>query len=457
MVEVNNRVQEHTVECSTSSTLCKPGSKQTCQRVSGSGKVLVVNSSDVDQQSGRTEQDLRVPVLNMRGEPLMPTTSGKASRLLKQGKATVVSCKPFTIQLNYPTGENKQKITLGVDAGYQYVGFSATTDTQELISGEVELRTDIPKKLLKRRMYRRNRRSRKWYRQPRFDNRRKDKGWLAPSILYKLDSHIRLVEKLKNLFPITNVVVEVASFDIQKIKNPDVKGSDYQQGEQLGFYNTREYVLHRDNHSCQHPHCTHKKDNVLVVHHINGKARNGATNRPEELITVHKKCHDDHHNGKNIIPKVKVKQFKPETFMTAVRLKLVNQLQDMFPDLDVTHTYGHIVKNKRIRLGVEKSHVNDAFVISGGKDQRRSKPYSIKQVRRNNRSIQLNRKGFGRSIRKQRYFLQPKDVVKYNNKAFLVKGVFNKGKWVRLMGVFSEDINCNIENVRLITYGKGIF
>jgi len=44
-------------------------------------------------------------------------------------------------------------------------------------------------------MYRRNRRSRKWYRQPRFNNRKRDDGWLAPSIRHKLDSHLRIVKK----------------------------------------------------------------------------------------------------------------------------------------------------------------------------------------------------------------------------------------------------------------------
>jgi len=461
MVAVNNRVQEHTVECSTSSTLCKPESKQTQQRVSGSGTVLVVNNSEVDQQSGRTDQDLRVPVLNMRGKPLMPTTPSEARRLLRDDKARVVSRKPFTIQLKIATGETCQPLTLGVDSGYKHVGVSVVdhNSKQEVLNAEIQLRTDIPKKLMERRMYRRNRRNRKWYRPPRFDNRKRDNGWLAPSIQQKLDSHLQIIRKIQQMLPITMIVVEVAGFDIQKIKNPEINGEQYQQGERLGFWNVREYVLHRDNHDCQHCHGK-KKDPILQVHHIRGRMESGATNRPEELITVCKTCHEDHHQGKDIIPiDKKIKSFKPETFMTTVRWRLVNILQERFPDVNVSYTYGHITKNKRIREGIIKSHGNDAFAIAGGtRDTSRVKTIYAGQRRRNNRSIQLNRKGFKPSIRRQRYGLQPGDRVSVEGGgACIVKGMFNKGRWVRLQSQLDETMNRNVQKVRLICYGKGVF
>lgn len=404
------------------------------------------NSSDVDQPSGKTEQDLRVPVLNMRGEPLMPTTPAKARHLLGQGKAKVVSRKPFTIQLKYATGETKQPITLGIDVGYKKVGLSAASDKKELLSAEVALRTDIPKKLQNRAMYRRSRRNRLWHRKPRFNNRSKPEGWLAPSIQHKLDSHIGLVEKIKKLLPITETIVEVAGFDIQKIKNPEIEGEKYQQGEQLGFWNVREYVLHRDNHTCQHCHGK-KKDPILQVHHINGKAE-GATDRPEELLTVCKTCHDDHHTGIDIIPKKKIKSFKPEMFMSMVRWKMVNAL-------GCKHTYGYITKHNRIKQGLQKSHVNDAFVIADGAIQERCKPYTTKQVRRNNRCLQKNRKGFKPSIRKQHYHLQPNDIVSYNGKGHLVKGVHCNGSRV-IISDFVKNFSVNIKKVELLVYGKGL-
>jgi len=124
---------------------------------------LTNNSSDVDSSQHRGSSGLRVQnivyVLNMRGKPLMPTTQQKANKLSRQDKAKVIRCNPFTIQLNYATGEAKQPIILEVDAGYSRIGFSAISGSKELISGEVKLRNDVSKKLTERRMYRRQKRN----------------------------------------------------------------------------------------------------------------------------------------------------------------------------------------------------------------------------------------------------------------------------------------------------------
>ena len=117
------------------------------------------NSLDVNKQSGKTGQDLRIPVLNIRGKPLMPTTPAKARHLLEQRKAKVIKRKPFVIQLTIATGETKQKITLGIDSGYSQVGFSAKTEKEELILGELTLRKDVSKKLEERKRYRKQKRN----------------------------------------------------------------------------------------------------------------------------------------------------------------------------------------------------------------------------------------------------------------------------------------------------------
>ena len=86
---------------------------------------------------------MRVYVLNMRGKPLMPCSPAKARHLLKAGKAKVARRTPFTIQLTMATGETKQDISLGVDAGYRHIGLCASTQKAELYASEVELRQDL--------------------------------------------------------------------------------------------------------------------------------------------------------------------------------------------------------------------------------------------------------------------------------------------------------------------------
>ena len=81
-----------------------------------------------------------VYVISKSGKPLMPTEKhGKVRILLKEKKAKVVKRKPFTIKLLYETTEYTQPVTLGIDSGYSYIGYSAVTEDKELIKGEVEL------------------------------------------------------------------------------------------------------------------------------------------------------------------------------------------------------------------------------------------------------------------------------------------------------------------------------
>jgi hypothetical protein len=144
----------------------------------------------------------------------------------------------------------------------------------------------------------------------------------------------------------------------------------------------------------------------------------------------------------------KRKGFKPETFMTAIRWKLVNAL-------GCKHTYGYITKSGHIELKLPKSHVNDAFVISGGTTQERCVPFEIKQTRRNNRSLQLNRKGFKPAIRRKHYNLQPSDIVRYNNKEYVSKGCHSKDASIVIANE-REKLDVSIKKVELVCYGKGL-
>ena len=384
-----------------------------------------------------------VYVLNMRGQPLMPCSPRKAKVLLRQDKVKVVKRSPFTIQLLIATGENKQPITLGVDPGYSNIGLSAITERKDLFSAEVVLRKGIVKLNSNRRMYRRLKRNKLWYRKPRFLNRVKNKkeGWLAPSIKHKLESHIRIVNFVKSLLPITKTVIEANNFDIQKINNPTIEGIEYQNGVMKDFCNTREYVLYRDNHQCR----SCKKRNIkLEVHHI--ESRKTGSNRPENLVTLCISCHKKATIGKiqYSIPK----SFKAATFMSIIRWKLVEKLK-----ADVT--YGYLTKLKRKDLKLSKSHINDAFVIANGKLQSRIFSYSILQNRRNNRCLQKNRKGYKPSIRRRRYDLRPKDLIKLGTRILKVVSVHSYGKYVRLKSKINKIINKKVLDIELLKCGRG--
>lgn len=190
-----------------------------------------------------------VYVLSKTGQPVMPTKNhAKVRLLLKSGKAKVVNRCPFTIQLTGVCKTFTQEVSLGVDAGSKHIGLSATTKKSVLFEAVVTLRNDIVDLLSSRRELRRSRRNRKTrYRKIRFNNRVKSKkaGWLAPSVNHKVESHLTMIAKVHKILPISKIIVEVASFDIQKIKNPEISGVEYQQGEQMGWTNVREYVLFR--------------------------------------------------------------------------------------------------------------------------------------------------------------------------------------------------------------------
>ncbi|MDA8143418.1 MAG: RNA-guided endonuclease IscB [Thermoplasmatales archaeon] len=412
------------------------------------------NNPDVDQP-GMRGRDLRVPVINMRNQPLMPTTPAKARRLLKEGKAEVIRSKPFTIRLLYATGETTQPVTLGIDSGYRYIGFSAVTEKAELISGEAIIRTDIPKLNLEKAMYRRSRRNKLWYRKPRFMNRgNKKEGWFAPSIEHKLQTHIRLIEKLKKIIPVSGIVIEVASFDTLKMINPEITGIEYQQGELQG-YEIREYLLEKFHRKCVY--CS--KTNVpLEIEHLTPKSRGGSNVVSNLAISCHE-CNQEKNNltaeefGHPELLKKASMPLRQAAFMNNVRWKIAHLLNS-------ETTYGFITKRNRISLGLEKSHANDAFVIAGGTTQARSTPCEVKQRRRNNRSLQVNRKGFRPSIRRRRYGFQPGDTVANKGRKLKIAGSFNYGKylWIDQDGMDETRKRRYIKaaDARLVRYRRGL-
>lgn len=358
-----------------------------------------------------------VYVLDINGQPLMPTARhGKLRRLLNSHLAKVVKRCPFTIQLLYQSTKEIQPVSLGVDAGSKHIGLAATTEQKVLYQEELTPRNDVVKLLSAKRACRHSRRNRKTrYRKPRFNNRvhSKHKGWLAPSVEVKIQEHITAIKNICKILPASEIHVETAEFDLQRLKAMEEGktfpvGTDYQLGEQYDFYNTRQYVLHRDGYTCQ---CcgVHDKDVKLHVHHIESRQTGG--NAPNNLITLCEHCHKALHEGKIKLPKGKKrgKSHRDAAFMGIMRNTLLERLKKEV-SVPVMMTYGYITKYWREKADLEKSHINDAICIS---KHPYTKPldtyYLTKVVRHHNR--QIHKANFSKG-----------GIRKRNQAPYLVKG-----------------------------------
>lgn len=386
-----------------------------------------------------------VYVISKNGNPLMPCSPAIARLLLKQKKAKVKQKEPFTIKLNYETTEYTQNLALGVDTGSRTLA-AAVSDGEGniLYMSEVAVRNDITKKMTQRAKYRRNRRNRKTrYRKARWMNRKNSirKDRFSPIMTSKLHSHVKEIEYIKSILPITKIALETGQFDMHLMKNsnlanPKMRHWGYQKGPNYGFENTKAMVLNRDSYTCQHCKGKHK-DSHLEVHHIIYRCQGGSDDA-KNLITLCRTCHTALHAGK-IHPNFKGKikgVLKYATQMNQIR----TQLFKVYPE--AIETFGYITKANRLKLGFDKKHCYDACVIATqGKEfnvktalfQKKCIPdgdfQQTKGVRSEQRIITSKIKGF-------RKF----DKVKYLGKEYFIKGRMSSG-YVFLMDIFGNKID----------------
>ena len=392
-------------------------------------------------------QTIMVFVLNQHGKQLMPCSPGKARYLVRQGKARVVRRSPFTIRFLAGSSGYRQPLTLGMDIGFKEVGVSVVSveSGTEIVSAEFKLRKDVSKRVTDRRMYRRNRRNRLRYRKPRFLNRKRSQA-AAPSIHGKVREHIRILRFVQSILPISKIIVEGGSFDPHKLKNPTVEGTGYQQGNLLGRENAKAFVRTRDSYSCQagRTGCVKR----LAVHHIIPLSE-GGSDRPENLLTLCEKHHTEFHAGKFVLKATKPRSYRAATAMNIIR----SQFLKLVPEAD--ETFGYLTRIGRRELGLEKSHRNDAFVIVGGTDQQRAEAWEFLFKRRNNRSLQKNRKGYGISVRRRRYSIQSWDLVRWEGKLCRTKGTQGYGKYLGLV-VDGKTVVKRVDSVEVVFHEKSL-
>ncbi|MCC5631456.1 RNA-guided endonuclease IscB [Nostoc sphaeroides] len=232
----------------------------------------------------------KIFVIDSEKRPLNPIHPAQARQLLTSKKAAIYRKFPFTLILAESLPEVPvSPLRLKVDPGAKVTGIALVSDS----TGEVVFASELNHRgfairdaLTSRRQLRRGRRARKTrYRKPRFLNRTRPEGWLAPSLQSRVDNIKTLVEKLRRFAPITAISQELVRFDMQLMRNPDIEGKEYQQGTLAG-YETREYLLEKWGRQCAY--CG-VKDAPLQIEHIHPRAK-GGSNSITNLALSCEKC-----------------------------------------------------------------------------------------------------------------------------------------------------------------------
>ena len=303
----------------------------------------------------------------------MPIHPAKAREFLDKGKAAVFRRFPFTLILKRSVQDAfVHPLTLKIDPGSKTTGFALVTDRSEVV-WRMQLHHNgaiIKKRLEQRRGSRRLRRSKLRYRKPRFLNRARDKGWLPPSLMHRVQTTETWVKRIIKFCPVGEIWIERVKFDMQLMQNPEISGVEYQQGTLAG-YTVREYLLEKFGRKCVY--CG-KTDTPLQIEHIQPKSK-GGSNRVSNLTLACEKCNQSkggklladwvkHRKGGQVIADRVLKQakapLKDAAVVNATRNKIVQTMASHRPVVTAT---GAQTKMNRVNLGLPKDHDIDAACV----------------------------------------------------------------------------------------------
>jgi len=179
-------------------------------------------------------------------------------------KKEVVYPLVHPLRLKLDPGSKTTGLALVNDASGEVVWAAELSHRGQAIKGRLDARRGV-------RRARRQRHTR--YRQARFANRRRRSGWLPPSLESRIANVVTWVKRLQRFCPLATISQEVVKFDTQAIQNPEIAGTEYQQGTLTG-YEVKEYLLEKWGRQCAY---CEKEDVPLQVEHIYARA-NGGTN-----------------------------------------------------------------------------------------------------------------------------------------------------------------------------------
>jgi 5-methylcytosine-specific restriction endonuclease McrA len=315
----------------------------------------------------------KVFVVDATRKPLPPVHAGYARLLLTQRKAAVLRRFPFTLILKAVVEHpQEERLRVKLDPGSKTTGLAIVNETTGEVVFAAEIRhrgAAITKALSERRRVRRSRRNRHTrYRKPRFANRKRRPGWLAPSLESRVCNVVTWVKRLLRLCPIAAISQELARFDMQAITNPEIQGINYQHGTLFG-YEVRQYLLEKWDRTCAY--CG-KKDVPLQIEHIVARA-NGGTDRISNLCLSCEPCNQKKGTQdigvflkkkptvlNRILAQAKA-PLKDAAAVNSTRWELCRRLQAL--GLPLECGTGGRTKWNRVRRGLGKTHWLDAACV----------------------------------------------------------------------------------------------
>lgn len=265
-----------------------------------------------------------------------------------------------------------EPLRVKIDPGSVTTGLAVVGDA----SGEVAFAADLVHRghsvraaLDDRRSARRSRRHRHTrYRQARYQNRRKPKGWLAPSSKSRIGNVVTWVKRLIRLCPIAAISQELVRFDTQLMRNPEIDSVEYQQGTLAGF-EVKEYLLDKWQRRCSY---CNREGLPLQIEHIQARAR-GGTDRESNLALACERCNiakgtrdirEFLVDRPDVLARILAQAEAPLRDAAAVnstRLALYEQLKAT--GLPVEIGSGGLTKWNRTRRSLPKAHWIDATCV----------------------------------------------------------------------------------------------
>ena len=314
-----------------------------------------------------------VLVIDTHTQPCAPVHPAQARKLLANGQAAVWRRFPFTIILTTARATEAEPLRVKLDPGSRTTGIAVVNDTTGQVVWVAELThrgQQIRDALLARCAVRRNRRQRTTrYRKPRFLNRRRDAGWLAPSLHHRVLTTLTWIERLRRWAPVGAISMELARFDIQLMQNAEISGVQYQVGELAG-YEIRQYLLEKWQGRCAYCGVT---DVPFEVEHIVPRSR-GGSDRVSNLTLACHACNQRKGNqtaaefGYPQLHAQATLPLKDAAAVNSTRWALYGRLHAT--GLPVEVGTGGRTKWNRTRRGLRKTHWLDATCVGASTPER---------------------------------------------------------------------------------------